>query len=91
MSGAETSLRQYVFIACRVKVTFTITLLYLKFLTCFGRQASNFRRLYTSIFWCELGALVAVGWLQVLDRLVYTPKHVEDLRHNKVVLKVKLC
>jgi hypothetical protein len=29
--------------------------------TCFGRQASIFRRHYTSSFWCELRAVVAVG------------------------------
>jgi hypothetical protein len=33
--------------------------------TCFGRQASFIRRHYTSSFWCELRALVAVGWLQL--------------------------
>jgi hypothetical protein len=32
--------------------------------TCFGRQASIFRRHYTSSLWCELRALVAFGWLQ---------------------------
>jgi hypothetical protein len=30
-----------------------------------------FRRHYTSGFWCELRALLAVGWLQVVGRLVY--------------------
>jgi hypothetical protein len=39
--------------------------------TCFGRQASIFRRHYTSSFWCELHALVAFGWLQVVGRLAY--------------------
>jgi hypothetical protein len=29
--------------------------------TCFGRQASIFRRRYTSSYWCELRAVVAVG------------------------------
>jgi hypothetical protein len=39
--------------------------------TCFGRQASIFSRHYTSSFWCELRALVAVDWLKVVGRLVY--------------------
>jgi hypothetical protein len=34
--------------------------------TCFGRQASIFRRHYTSSFWYKLHAVVAVGWLQVV-------------------------
>jgi hypothetical protein len=34
--------------------------------TCFGRQASIFRRHYTSSFWCELREFLAVGWLQVV-------------------------
>jgi mRNA-degrading endonuclease YafQ of YafQ-DinJ toxin-antitoxin module len=37
--------------------------------TCFGRQASVFRRHYTSTFWCELRAILAVGWLQAVDFL----------------------
>jgi hypothetical protein len=37
--------------------------------TWFGRQASIFRRHYTSSFWCDLRALVAFGWLQVVGRL----------------------
>jgi hypothetical protein len=37
--------------------------------TCFGRQASIFRRHYTSSFWCELRALVAFGWFKVVGRL----------------------
>jgi hypothetical protein len=39
--------------------------------TCFGRQASIFRRHYTSGFWYELRALEAVGWLQPASRLRY--------------------
>jgi hypothetical protein len=34
--------------------------------TCFGHQVSIFRRHCTSSFWCELLALVAFGWLQVV-------------------------
>src|SRR5215510_11313980 len=34
--------------------------------TCFGRQASILRGHYTSSFWCELCAVVVVGWLQVV-------------------------
>jgi hypothetical protein len=37
--------------------------------TCFGHQASIFRRHYTSSFSCELHALVAFGWLQVVGQL----------------------
>jgi hypothetical protein len=39
--------------------------------TCFGHQASIFRRHYTSSVWCELCAHVAFGWLQVVGRLDY--------------------
>jgi hypothetical protein len=39
--------------------------------TCFGLQASIFKRRYTSRFWCELHALLAVDWLQVVGQLVY--------------------
>jgi hypothetical protein len=39
--------------------------------TCSGRQASIFRRHYTCSFWCELRAIVAVVWLQVVSQLVY--------------------
>jgi hypothetical protein len=31
------------------------------------RQAFIFRRHYTSSFWCEVCALLAVGWLQVVQ------------------------
>jgi hypothetical protein len=34
--------------------------------TCFGHRASVFRRHYTSSFWCELRALVAVGWFKLV-------------------------
>jgi hypothetical protein len=37
--------------------------------TCFGLQASIFRRHYTSSFWCELRTLVAFGYLQAVGRL----------------------
>jgi hypothetical protein len=39
--------------------------------TYFGRQASIFRRYYTSSLWCEFRALVAFGWLQVVGWLAY--------------------
>jgi hypothetical protein len=38
--------------------------------TWFGRQVSILRRHYTGIFWCELCAVVDVGWLQVVGRPV---------------------
>jgi hypothetical protein len=38
--------------------------------TCFGHQVSIFRRHYTSSFWCELRAVVAFGWLQVVACVV---------------------
>jgi hypothetical protein len=54
-------------------------------------------RQYTSSFWCELRALVAVGWLQVVpttcnqptDRRV-TPETCRGLRDNKVFVIVKV-
>jgi hypothetical protein len=36
--------------------------------TCFGRPVSIFSRHYTSSFRCELRALVAFGWVQVVRR-----------------------
>jgi hypothetical protein len=45
--------------------------------TCFGRQASSFRRHYTSSFWCELRAVVDVGRLQpdnIYNGMQHTPK-----------------
>jgi hypothetical protein len=68
----------------------------------FRASSSIFRRHYTGSFWCELRALVAVGWLPVVGRLVYwasvvppedgrlTTEACRGLRHNKVILKVKM-
>jgi hypothetical protein len=65
----------------------------------FGHQASIFRRHYTSSFWCELRAVVAVGWLQVAQKTAsvvppedgrLTPKTCRELWHNKVFVKVKV-
>jgi hypothetical protein len=29
------------------------------------------RRRYTGSFWCELRALLAVGWLKVVDKILF--------------------
>jgi hypothetical protein len=39
--------------------------------TCLGCQVSIFRRHYSRSFWCELCAVVAFGWLQVMERWIY--------------------
>jgi hypothetical protein len=50
--------------------------------TCFGRQASIFRRHYTNSFWCELRALLAFGWLQVVGRLAYWSWGLQEALHE---------
>jgi hypothetical protein len=37
----------------------------------FQASSVHLQRHYTSSFWCELREVVAVGWLQVVGRLVY--------------------
>jgi hypothetical protein len=62
--------------------------------SCFGRQASIFRRHYTSSFWCELRALLTFGFLHFGGVHPYygrlTPEIFRGSRHNKLFVKVKL-
>jgi hypothetical protein len=72
-----------------------------EFSTFFGRQASIFRRHYTSSFWCELRALVAVGWLLLVygwtlwtgHRSILSRPPIEDIEWNAemhLILKKRL-
>jgi hypothetical protein len=45
----------------------------------------------TTLAFCVIvRAVVEVGKLQVMNIDAWRPKHVEDLRHNKVIVKLKV-